>query len=513
MAKRIVVLGVILAGCVSTNMLRFLEPDSSVLKSTFLSPSQPTYAITRTTLKPASDQCLSDVTTSFQLDPVRPNGARAEAHIYSRDPNEVHDTFASMTDDQIRAGRWNREATSPSVLPMVAALPYPSALQPDLTQPLLTNLGTLAIWGSGPDIKYLNSAHSSEFFCHRFKSAADAVEIGPSVQAAVVYRRSLCSQYLTYARTAAIGSAPLNDVLEGVTQNVWQNFKSGAKSAATVSQTLGYSKAISYVHLNATDPRDVTGGFIYSFHFGANDSDFWGTFRYEFGLDYAGVLMVTPTQIAWHDTGSLAPELGEGTVSPGLKAALGDAHGTLANTIKGRALAAQTIPNPSSNQLPGSNLQLEDFFQKYACEPSKPDTVPAACADAASFLAELVRLKLVNSGTQLTDVQLNTLRCSFGDRKSCSAVQTDPTPILNARWRCAPAIAANTPPYCHFVVPFKRLNAMPDQVELVFFDGPEYANAAYGLSLLAPSMCQQPESPASSSQWIPHSYATAQYSQ
>jgi hypothetical protein len=421
-----------------------------------------------------------------------------------RDPNEVYETLNQLTDDRIRScirtdltkncGIWDRETRVPEDLPFVAAIPFPSTPSSDLQAPVKSYLGLLAMWGgAGPDLRYLEQAHEG-FFCHRFGLAADTVVPGATVRGAIVYQLGECSRVI-----------PLAPILQQVTSDVWFGFEDNAIKAGAITRSLTYSKSVAFVHHTVGNDSDVSGGFFYAFHFGANDSDLWGTYRYRFALDQSGVVGVEPEEVAFHATGSLGPELGPGIGIPGLQPRLAKKDGDLATRFRAMALSLQTIPNPSMG------AALANIISSNECASDDPSALAESCAGAADALGAVV---VSGVGNSWTDDDKAHGMCSFG-ASGCRRLGIDPNPILARRWRCVADAGDPQRPYCHFIVPVKRLNPMSDQLETVFYDGPEVDNPAFWLGQYAKgqpgnALCEPPRG-LDQHQWIAHPYAKAQY--
>jgi hypothetical protein len=81
------------------------------------------------------------------------------------------------------------------------------------------------------------------------------------------------------------------------------------------------------------------------------------------------------------------------------------------------------------------------------------------------------------------------MKCAIGSPAACAQLGINPIPILNDHWFCAPPPGgAASGAFCHFLIPVKRLNPMPDKMGLVFFDGDEVDNAAYAVASMIQSV-------------------------
>lgn len=223
---------------------------------------------------------------------------------------------------------------------------------------------------------------------------------------------------------------------------------------------------------------------------------------YTFGLTN-GILSVTPAQNGEHDTGAFS-----GSIASNLTSSLPQ---QIANSVYVGALAqqAQPIPAPapaSSDGGPGptppecqgsgpwpstcfrpcinlpstfppkldeSNTDDSSWYQTQYCAPGAQMLVDAATVGAASYPLQgmgIGDVPLILWSTTRDGGSFNHVRCNF-----YPTYETDATPV----------------PVCEIVVRAKRINVMPDQVELVWFDGPdldhigtsEYGNEAFALFL------------------------------
>lgn len=400
--------------------------------------------------------CISDLTAKVTNN--LPTGVRADAHIYLRDPNEIYNTVASLTDDDIIAGRWVDETAVPHGRPRVLVVPDPPAssyVGVDYNVPLGTTYWPA--WDGTPSSAVI-SRHPEVHRCLSTTSPAGPSGPGDGVRAVFLYDRGLCRRPLELRQT----------VLDPAVNQIWRHFDDEVSPIATARRR--YSVAISYVR---KDQGDVLGGFFYAFHFVVNgETHLWGNYRYDFALDDSDIPTVRPLKIALHSTGGLAP-LTEGR----LGTALGADDGDLVKTLREGAAASLTVP--------------PFFYQTVDCSPGMP--VAPTCARAATDLAQSLRAR---AGQTWSADDLVHARCAVGDLNSCDQLSRDGSTILTQRWRCAPAATDPQQPVCQFVLPVKRMNPMPDAIDMVFFDKEgEVDNAAYAVAgLIGSSECQDPES-------------------
>lgn len=401
----------------------------------------------------------------------RTRAVRTEAHVYLRDPNEVHDTLASMTDDDIVNGRWAEELASPQDRPHTLVMPFPLPA-PFTGSAYQVPLGPVyyPAWGPGGASRHYVQAHPAGYQC-RPLAPPQTPGAGHAVRGLALYDRGLCES------SVDLSSVILPQLLTQTRSRISE----GLHKAGAITVRRRYNTAASYVRF---DGPDVKGGLFWAFHFIANsETHLWGNYRLEYGLSPMGVPAVGVREVAYHTTGGMAPTWGEWirNGSPLNKPLATE----LADGFEGVARPMLTF---SSRRL-GSDA---------ACSTDDtPQTLAARCEVAARDLAIIAVPDSAAGpdGVPLTAEARTRQRCAIGDSAACAAVSQDASAIRARRWACGEAPKDSKQGVCQFVIPVKRLNPMPDSLRLVFFDTEdEHDNAALAMWRLAgQQMCQPPE--------------------
>lgn len=438
-------------------------------------------------LADARGVCLGDVVARFERSGYEPDSAnretRLEAHLFLRDPNEMHDTLGAMTDAKILDGTWATETKTPDTRPRVLVMPLPAP--PNASTSTEAALGTTRYpaWHPGPS-GHVIAKHPETYQCHALANPS-YIGSGHAVRGLALYDRGACETSVSIR----------SDIAPALLSQALSRVKDGLSKAGAVKTGHRYNVAASYTRFEDSTPK---GGLFWAFHFVANEeTHIWGNYRLEFTLNDRGVPSLDVKEFAYHATGGMAPSWGEWIH-----------HGSLLN----KSLAEEVtlgFEDAARQRL----LITTPFVTEAACDKNDtPEQLATKCASAATDLANLVvPASRQIDGRDLTQAERDRLKCSIGDTDACGDDSRART-IRKERWICGEFPAepkGRTDGKCNFVVPVKRINALPDQLGLVFFDQrQEFDNAAVAVTPLAEArMCAAPE-PVGGAVWADYGLVT-----
>lgn len=426
--------------------------------------------------------CLGDVAARYTRTGYPTEGTsdkpieiRTEAHLYLRDPNEFHDTLTSLKDEDVLSGRWASETAAPSSRPNVLVMPF--SPEPGFTLPSYqVPLGTLyyPAWGPGGASGAFVQAHPEGYQCRSV--AAGTVGNGHAVRAAFLYDRGLCSS-----------AVPMSEVIDATIAESTNKMREGLYKAGAVTLRRRYNIATSYTR---AELGHVLGGIFWAFHVIANsETHIWGKMRLEFSL-HRGIPTWTPREDSYGYSGGMGPSWGEwlrnGIVVNGSVVILPLAQ-ELINGFEAKAISKLTLKGAM-------------FGSDITCNvEAKPDELARTCARAAAKLAAFAiddnPFARGPNSRALTTGEQDQFRCALGDDAACGRRGVNAESQRQGRWSCGHVKEESDVGSCDFIIPVKRLNPMPDRLELVFFDSrDEFDNAALAVSFrYGPTMCVPPE--------------------
>jgi hypothetical protein len=357
----------------------------------------------------------------------------SELHLFARDPGSLATRLAGLDDAAIRAGQWTAEAATPDPTARVAAMPYPPNASFDLSRPVSVSLNTPMFYGGA-----LPSRRNGETSCLRPGRGTAAFYEG-GVRGAAIYQHGACAARVdTGEKLAQIGGA------------LFDRFRTsdGISDAVDV-----YTKT--HVALRREEGDEILPGFLLAFHYDATvagwpGNDVSGTFEYRFGLDQ-GVLALT--RVTEHRT------------------QYGGLHGLLLRSRLRDALQMD-LPQEFRAQAQAQQEVVDIFSGSCAAATD--------CAGSAEALASLITAAgLGEVGIPgATQAQIDRARCAVGSAAACARLGR--TADLTGRWSCQQPAGS-----CAFRLPAKRLNGKPDELELVWYDGPELDNPAFAFAAAA----------------------------
>jgi hypothetical protein len=374
--------------------------------------------------------------------------AQHEVMLFARDPEETFLVLQQMINDN---NAWNKDV-SPENLPTALTAVYPpnpSFVSQHETHvfPSVTDFWPPPIAPSGPGTRPEGLA---------------------SIKAARVINHGLCSSEL-----------PVLQILDQVSDAVWDKFQEAIQDASNcITQIRDFSQATSFLHQTTDLEPAQFGGFFLNFAFRTIDKH--PTIKNDnvrFNVDY------------WF-------RLRDGRLSAESTYNLSDVNGGSAD-----AIAAGLFPG-LLNDVGSSIYQQADTLQQYhGVDISKdqnsnlfPCTLQGAGRDDPTLPADGspgVCQKLID---QITDDALlggATLTPPLNSNERAAVTETiKRSVIVNGKpnfenLRCAKFESDPGQGRCEYIIRAKRLNALPDAVELVFLDGNrELANPAYPIWLL-----------------------------
>ena len=374
--------------------------------------------------------------------------AQHEVLLFARDPEETFQVLQQMLDD---SNGWSKEV-SPENLPVALTAVYPP-----------------------------NNSFVSQQEIHVFPSVSDfwpppVAPSGPgtrpqgfaSIKAARVVNHGLCSNELQ-----------ISTILEQVSDAVWGKFQEGIQHETNcITQIRQWSHATSFLHQTTDLEPAQFGGFFLNFAFRTIDKHPTIKDDYiKFNVDY------------WF-------RLRDGRLSAELTYNLSQADGGFGDSI-----AAGLFPGllndvgagifqqaDASQQYHGLDLTKEQDLDVYPCklqgvgrdDPTLPaDESPSAC----QMLIDRITNDALLGGATLTPPLNSNERAAVSETVKRSVIVNGKPNFENLR--CA-KLKSGLPGEgrCEYVLRAKRLNAFPDEVELVFLDGNrELANPAYPIWL------------------------------
>jgi hypothetical protein len=361
----------------------------------------------------------------------------SEVYLFDRDPEEVRQALEL---EAYQYFKWRDTVVSPSVLPRVVVVPFPPNASFDLQQSVNVDLLEAQFW-DGANIT---------------GTAAQPSGHG-SVKALRVLQRGLCATEVPAVAT----------FLQPVEKEVWEQVRDKLRAAPKIScHDINiyryYDRTILYMGHASGVPLDVTGGFMLQFSVGLRgpitDISLYADFEYELGLD-DGILAVTHAK----ENNVL------GVGNAGLEQAARDALTNLLPTIfRQRTLDQQTLVIPG---------------QTSACTPldATGATDTASCGNVVSQVMGGVALGGPSVGLSMSDV--TALQKTLGEK----------TNGVFRNWRCVPPPSGGAAG-CGLVLRARRINVLPDAIEMVWFDDNDLKSTAFALwvALHAPNVDQTP---------------------
>lgn len=427
----------------------FSRADRSVVAQRFVSPSLGAENVffAPPDLGGLSFVCADDLFLTFQRSAYHAS-TKAEIHLFARDSASIVSDLVQLSDADIASGAWTRQTAIPSALPRVVAMPYPLNAQSSTTAAATLGFEPRMFWGTSPDLGTPNVAN---------ESSCDGSAHRGAIRSVAVYQDALCATTL-----------PLDDLLAQVTTGLWDGFRTNGSLSNPAQQ---YTHAVSTLGRGEpSGPYDVRAGFLLAFHYGAQvlgiGSDVWGLYRYRFGLD-DGVLAIDKTQRLRVDgSGGLGS-----TFVQKLEASLdGELPARVGSSARGQQM--QTLPI------------------------SRECAAVTECGSSADALAALVTpLSMAAAGiANPTNDQIMHVRCALGSAVACRAIGRSAD--LSRAWSCPDPTWANgvdpaSGKVCRLVTRAKRLTAMSDELQLVWFDDAELDNPAFAIRVAGGSTAQQ----------------------
>jgi hypothetical protein len=394
--------------------------------------------------------CLNGAAAEWKIEPDVIGNQRGGYDLYAHNPFVAWDAFFNMRDEDIRSGRWDAHNDFTYPLRDVAVLGFP--LTADSSSPAQTATAPLGDWlvDMSPQQPITESCQSVQ---------SEAQPTTDPLIGIVAYRSGLCSKRVPY-RT---GDPSAPGLLEQVATGFWTQFET-SDSISDVSQQ--YTKIVSAVtqplpniQWQHTDAAvDVIGAFILAFHYSASiigvNRDIWGSYEYEFTLDDGALALVPIEDRLDSDWQDICPLCLYDGVQDGLQ-------NKIPNQFHVSALASQSFPFPGST-----------------CNAASD------CDGPARFVAaNLTSQALSSAGFESSDSQVNAAKCSLGDNAACDAIGRPRS--LEYAWQCMSIPSQGPQNTCSLRLRASRLIPHEDEIELVWFDKPDWYSAAFALSVAA----------------------------
>jgi hypothetical protein len=446
--------------CVSYVVLACGDPDRNVVRirgagtqlfNTYVDPSIQRISTLRTEVGNAAWKCVDGLDVIYQRDAFTESVA-SELHLFTMPgfwPTNAEISPAQFT--QLLA------QSNPRLIPNVVVIPYPSG-GTDPTLPVTVTLASNMFWGQlGPDLS--SGLLPSVTSCSPVSSPQTTHETG-SIAAFAVFQRGACSKMTA-----------LNTVLSQVTTQLFSSFSNGVGNAKQ-----NYNEAISFIarpglldpeasQFDPNDPYDVRGGFLLKFSFSGDHAfttnEVSAKYHYFFGLR-GGVVAIDEFVSHGVNANGLYDWAFKNSIRAGLET-------TLPQTFFSAAQAKQMRP------LPGASP---------ACNTVSDCSIAAALLSAVINPSTLAQAGIPNAAA----ADVRGLQCAVGLDSACA--QAGLSSQFNDRWVCAPPNQGQ-PAVCQYVVPIKRLNVFEDELETVFFDGPEVHNGAFALVVAGGNAARQ----------------------
>jgi hypothetical protein len=325
----------------------------------------------------------------------------------------------------------------------------------------------------GPTCATAVELHKQQFWLNDvpFGPAASPAPAG-AIKAARVYDHGRCSR-----------AQPLKDQLWDQSFDGWDQFVDEIGSVAVVDAVQRYwMNAATWLDHGEGDSNDIRGGFLVDMSlnvetaFYTNDVNVDAAASYTFGLSDAGVLEVSK-EVLVLDVDGVDYVLG-GPEGLSLGTLIGNAVGDTEDRVSDQLEKIREKINERARK-----EQVRDIFNSNtACQPATVETdcnlqqgalLAAIAVGAATMNAsgeESFDLVSANSdGVRMIEAAANQWVCE-------PELKIDPS--------CPPAIPCMVHT-CKFIMPAKRLNVHPDEVEIVWFDGKEVDNPAYAVWVAA----------------------------
>jgi hypothetical protein len=434
--------------------------------------------------------------------PTSTTDAQKETVVMARDLDEYESTLESInTEDNCQ---WLSTTFAPSQGPDPNCALGPAVGLPDgvgIPYPIDNNNRTLGGLTQLSLAQFTGSPNTG-------LAPPDDTPGGGSTKGLYLYRHGVCSAMVD-AETSVLQPI-VQQGPDGLANGIESNIPSPASGTANI-EAFNLAQFVQRVNTDT-----LTGGFVqqvtvrvnWSFPPFLNDAVVARNYTYTYGLNN-GILSVSPTKNpgGW-DTGAFS-----GTIADGID---GSFPQQLSAGLYLGALSQQAQPIPVLNSpdpaCSGNAAQKPaDCFQacknvpaNYPAPLSPSNTDDSAWYDMnfCSGVATLVLSEGVNLGASaigITDPQqLQQLSNAL-----VGPNPNDSTKLSNIRCNFHPSYVIGSDgthtPVCEVVARAKRINILPDQIELIWFDNPslnqvasgELSNEAYSLFLVLKSQNQQ----------------------
>jgi hypothetical protein len=383
-----------------------------------------------------TSRCVNDITLQYQGAPLGDSNA-SELELFGRDPQQVLADLTALSDGQIMNGGWTTQVSQPYDLPSVVAVPYPSNFGASTTTPVTLKLASNQFWPSGSDPSTATVA--SEASC---TNSGRGGERSGAVKAVAEYQIGLCA-----------ASVDLSSTFGDVVNGVWNKF---ATSGDLSNQIRKYLWAFSAPALaDASNPSSVETRALLAYHFSADHaalgSDVFGLYQLDVGLSN-GFLTMTSSKIRNDNNG----------------AGYGWAIGNHLDTN-----LTQDLPN-QFNQQAAAKQHIKNVFFGTATDCGQT---------AASLSSNINATTLAAAGfPSATPVQVAQAQCAFGDPSACNVPGVA---AVASQWSYVPADGQ-----CGFDLRAKRMNAMSDEIQLVWFDSRDVRDPNFAFFVFAKALGQ-----------------------
>ena len=455
---------------------------------------------------------------------IRTLATQHEVLLFARDPEEHFQTLSQIRDQLLPQPYPNPPALIPltqgfrkeflaSRLPDAASLVYPPQPNWNTRPPFVSNPGPVPVlaqyatanfWGNwGNGVVPIGPA------------AAPFDPEGPgSVKAVHVINHGLCSQQVPYLDTVDADGNAKSGLFPLVGPAFFPSVeKKLAESplGSTATMWLSRSNVASFLHAT-TDREDAQhGGFFFNFDVNLTADLDWPIpnfsgyaelgHAYEFKL-LDGRLTVEP----YRDYGQVLTNI-FGLPETFLQSAFDDALT--------QSLLVAPSPSASADSLASVVFQEADKQQEWEgiiggadglpCDPRAPgdETIPVAldpsagvCGGFITWISLALRASVTGAGA-IAGQRLGIPASAFNQLWETTALATmvnphdpgNPADQVYKNFRCVPRKSktdGTTANRCRYVMPARRLNVLPDGVELVFVDDDkEYTNPAFIPYLIA----------------------------
>jgi hypothetical protein len=418
-----------------------IQTGGDVLWNYFVDPGPATnsFLVPNVDMGDAAKKCEDGLQVAYQRGAYEQSTA-SEVHVFALEPWVLATQLGPARFKSLAA------APNPGILPNAAVLAFPAG---DSSAPQTMPLAASMFWGAGGAVSFAGGGLTANA-CYPAATSRAWVS-GTDIAAVAVYQHGLCAQ-----------TEPLSALLAPVASNLYASF-----AGSVNNPTKDYLEVESFVarpgflepssaQFSTNDPTDVRGGFDLNFDFHGDHAsagnEVGADYHYYFGLRNGVLDVDTFVSHALFDSGVYGWAFAD-RIRTGLEQ-------TLPQTFYATAQAKQ------AQEIPGVNN---------GCQVADDCTLPASLLSGAITVDALQK----NGFPAATPTDVLHMQCAMGNTSACQLVGL-PDQFAN-RWTCAPG--ASTAPTCHYVVPIARINVFEDEIEAVFYDGPEIDNGAYGLQV------------------------------